>query len=113
MASNHGESQARQGQIAAGGGAGRRPAQRRGQADESIARSAPLGLAAPLPPRGAMSRAVAGPSAAPGSRGLHAAERCAGRRSRRSRASVRAAISWTEDRPVRCYRLVRIRLNWR
>ena len=32
-------------------GAGRRPARRRGRADESIARSAPCGLAAPLPPR--------------------------------------------------------------
>jgi hypothetical protein len=37
-------------------------------------------------------------SATPGSRGLHAAERCAGRRSRRSRASIWAAISWREHR---------------
>jgi len=33
--------------------------------------------------------------ATPGSRGLWAPERCASRRSRRSRASVRAAIFWT------------------
>jgi hypothetical protein len=40
-----------QAEIAAAGGAGRRPAPDRGQADESIARSAPLGAAA-SPPRG-------------------------------------------------------------
>jgi hypothetical protein len=39
-------------QTAAEGGAGRRPAKRRGRADRSIARSAPIGAAAPLP-RGA------------------------------------------------------------
>jgi hypothetical protein len=38
--------------------------------------------------------------ATPGSRGLHARERCAGHWSRRSRASVEAAISWTEHRRI-------------
>jgi hypothetical protein len=38
-----------QAEIAAEGGAGRRPAHRRGRADASIARSSPCGLAAPLP----------------------------------------------------------------
>jgi hypothetical protein len=38
-----------QAEIAAEGGADRRSARRRGRAVESIARSAPLGLAAPLP----------------------------------------------------------------
>jgi hypothetical protein len=37
-----------------------------------------------------------GRRATPSSRGLHAAERCAGRRSRSSPSSVRVAISWTE-----------------
>jgi len=37
---------------------------------------------------------VAVVAASPGSRGLQAAERCARRRSCRSGASVRAAISW-------------------
>jgi hypothetical protein len=80
-----------QAETAAGGGAGRRPAGRRGRADESIARSAPCGAVAPLP-RGGHASTVAGvPAATPGSRALHALERCAGRRSPRSRASVRAA----------------------
>ena len=43
-----------QAEITAGGGAGRRPAQRRGRADQSIAPSAPPGTAAPLP-RGGQS----------------------------------------------------------
>jgi hypothetical protein len=43
-----------QAEIAAAGGAGRRPAPRRGRADASIARRAPLGVAAPLPRRGSM-----------------------------------------------------------
>jgi hypothetical protein len=38
-----------QAQMAAEGGAVRRPAQRSGRADESIARSAPPAAAAPLP----------------------------------------------------------------
>ena len=42
-----------------------------------------------------MSRADPATAATPGSRGLHALERCASRRSRRSWASVRAAMSWS------------------
>jgi hypothetical protein len=50
------------------------------------------------PPEGGHETAPwLGPAFSPGSRGLHAPERCAGRRSRRSRASVRAAISWNEQ----------------
>jgi hypothetical protein len=43
-------------------------------------------------------------AATPGSRGLHALERCARRRSRRSRASVRAAISWSSRALLPCRR---------
>jgi hypothetical protein len=60
----------------------------------------PPAAAAPLPPRGAMNLTMPRVAAAtPGSRGPHAPERCATRRSRRSNASVRAAISWTTPRP--------------
>jgi hypothetical protein len=98
---HHSAWQPGQAQIAAEGSADRRSARRRGRAVESIARSAPLGLSAPLPRGGPMSHAVAGPwPATPGSRGLHAAQRCASCTSRRSGASVRAAISWTEPRSL-------------
>jgi hypothetical protein len=40
------------------------------------------------------------PDGAPDSRGRHAPERCASRRSRRSRMSVTAAISWSECQPT-------------
>jgi hypothetical protein len=53
---HHPKWQPGQAEIAAAGGAGRRPARRRGRAVEPIARSAPYGAAAPLP-RGAATRA--------------------------------------------------------
>jgi len=49
-----------QAELAAAGGAGRRSAQRRGRADGSIARSAPLGAAAPFPRGGPVGRGVCG-----------------------------------------------------
>ena len=53
---------------AAEGGAGRRPARRRGRAVESIARSAPYGLSAPLPRRGMTWTALMRSAAKPGVR---------------------------------------------
>jgi hypothetical protein len=50
-------------EMAAAGGAGRRPAQWRGRADQSIARSAPLGAAAPLPRGASPSRPDVGQAA--------------------------------------------------
>jgi hypothetical protein len=56
----------------------------------------PKGAAAPLPLEGAMGRMWPGLAATPGSRGLWAPGRSAIGGSRRPRASVPAAISWTE-----------------
>jgi hypothetical protein len=52
----HSERQPEQAEIAAAGGAGRRPVRRRGRAVASIARSAPCGAAAPLPRGGRVAR---------------------------------------------------------
>jgi hypothetical protein len=78
--------------IAAEGGAGRRPAQRRGRADQSIARSAPLGLAAPLPPGRASRSRVCGRRPA-GEGSTHPARGYQRRDSRR----VPTALSHTAD----------------
>jgi hypothetical protein len=48
------------------------------------------------------TRTWPGIAATPGRRGPWAPERCAGRRSPRWRASVRAEMSWTQHRPAPC-----------
>ena len=78
--------------------------QERGRADAPIARSAPPGAAAPWPRGDQSARRPGTCLAIRGSRGLHALERCAGPRSRRSRASARAAISWSSGGLLACRR---------
>jgi hypothetical protein len=76
--------------IAAEGGADLWSARRRGRAGQSIAQSAPCGVAAPLPRGGRQCYSS--------SRGLHARERYASRRLRRL-PSVRAACPGLGGRP--------------
>ena len=99
-----------------GGGAGRRHAKNAARPMNQSREAHHAARPHHSPEGGHEPHASGGPAATPGSRGLSAPERCASRRLRRSRASVRAAISWSRrgHRPCRMVRShTSVRAHWR